>query len=238
LQQLDLELNFYQIQLKNRVYTDLSRDNREGSFFSENPNLKADFSLTNDATLLNNHPDLLFLKQQIEVAQQQILAERNMLKPSFSIGYGLQSIQGTQTFSGRDYTYNAVPQFSTLQLGIQIPLFKKATESRIEAAKIGQTIAENQWAAKELMRQNQLKELVELFKKANQNLDFYEKTALPQAKRLIEIADISRRNGEIGYAEWSLATMQSWAIEQEFLDAIRAYNRVVVDIQTLFDFKK
>jgi heavy metal efflux system protein len=231
LQQLDLELDFYQIQLKNRVYT-------EGSFFSENQNLKADFSMTNDTALLNNHPDLLFLKQQIEVVQQQILVEKNTLKPSFSIGYALQSIQGTQTFSGRDYTYNAVPQFSVIQFGVQLPLFKKATESRIEAAKIGSTIAENQLAAKALMRQNQLKELAEQFKKANQNLNFYEKTALPQARRLTEIADISRRNGEIAYAEWSLSTMQSWAIEQEYLEAIRAYNRIVVEIQTLFDFKK
>jgi heavy metal efflux system protein len=231
LQQLDLELDFYQIQLKNRVYT-------EGSLFSENQNLKADFSLTNDTTLLNNHPELAYFKQQIEVAQQQILVDKNTLKPSFSIGYALQSIQGTQTFSGRDYAYNAVPQFSTIQFGMQLPLFKKATKSRIEAAKIGQTIAENQLAAKELMRKKYFQELGEQFKKATQNVDFYEKTALPQAKRLIEIADISRRNGEIGYAEWSLATMQSWTIEQEYLEATRAYNRVVVDIQTLFDFKK
>jgi heavy metal efflux system protein len=231
LQQLDAELDFYQIQLQNRVYT-------EGVSFSENPNLKADFSLTNDTALLKNHPELAFFKQQIEVAQQQILVEKNMLKPSFSVGYGLQSIRGTQTFGARDYTYNAIPQFSTIQFGVQLPLFKKATESRIEAARIGQTIAENQLAAKELIRKEQFKELAEQFKKANQNVDFYEKTALPQAKRLIEIADISRRNGEIGYAEWSLATMQSWAIEQEFLEAIRGYNRVILYIQTLFDFKK
>jgi heavy metal efflux system protein len=238
LQQLDLELDFYQIQLKNRVYTDLYRSNREGSLFSETQNLKADFSLTNDTATLNNHPELAYFKQQIEVAQQQILVDKNTLKPSFSIGYALQSIRGTQTFNGRDYTYNAVPQFSIVQFGIQLPLFKKATESRIEAAKIGRTIAENQLAAKELVRKKYFQELAEQFKKANQNVDFYEKTALPQAKRLIDIANISRRNGDIGYAEWSLATMQSWMIEQEYLEAIRAYNRVVVDIQTLFDFKK
>ncbi len=238
LQQLDAELDFYQIQLQNRVYTDLSRDNREGVFFSENQNLKTDFSFTNDTTLLKNHPELAFFKQQIEVAQQQILVEKNTLKPSFSIGYGLQAIRGTQTFGTREYNYNALPQFSTIQFGMQMPLFKKAIESRIEAAKIGSTIAENQLATKELARKKYFQELAEQFKKASQNVDFYEKTALPQAKRLIEIADISRRNGEIGYAEWSLAAMQSWAIEQEYLEAIRAYNRVVVDIQTLFDFKK
>jgi heavy metal efflux system protein len=166
------------------------------------------------------------------------LTEQNALKPSFSVGYALQSIRGTQTFSGRDYTYNAVPQFSVVQLGVQMPLFKKATQSRIEAAKIGNTIAENQLAAKELSRKKHFQELAEQFKKATQNVEFYEKTALPQAKRLIEMANISRRNGEIGYAEWSLATMQSWAIEQEYLEAIRAYNRAVLDIQTLFDFKK
>jgi heavy metal efflux system protein len=237
LKQLETELDFYQIQLQNRVYTDLSRDNREGVSFSENANLKTNFSLTNDTALLKTHPELAVFKQQIEVAQQQILVEQNTLKPSFSVGYALQSIRGTQTFGTRDYVYNAAPQFSTLQFGVQLPLFKKATESRIEAAKIGQTIAENQLMAKELARKKMFQELAEQFKKAAQNIDFYEKTALPQAKRLIDIADISRRNGEIGYAEWSIATMQSWSIEQAHLEAIRAYNRVVVEIQTLFDFK-
>lgn len=80
-------------------------------------------------------------------------------------------------------------------------------------------------------------ELAEQYKKAAQDIDFYEKNALPQAKRLIGIADISRRNGEIGYVEWSIATIQSWGIEQAYLETIRAFNRVVVEIQTLFDFK-
>ena len=149
----------------------------------------------------------------------------------------MQSIRGTQTFGTQDYTYNAVPRFSTVQFGVQVPLFKKATQSRIEAAKIERLIVDNQLFTKELERKNHFKLLVEQFKKAAQNLDFYEKTALPQARRLIEIADISRRNGEIGYAEWSLATMQSWAIEQEFLEAVRAYNHIVLNIQTLFNFK-
>jgi cobalt-zinc-cadmium resistance protein CzcA len=230
LKQLETELDFYQIQLQNRVFT-------EGVSFSENSNLKANFSLTIDTTLLKTHPELAVFKQQIEVAQQQILREQNSLKPSFSVGYALQSIRGTQTFGARDYTYNAIPQFSTLQFGIQLPLFKKATESRIEAAKIGQAIAENQLMIKELTRKKMFQELVGQYKKAAQDIDFYEKTALPQAKRLIDIADISRRNGEIGYAEWSIATMQSWSIEQAHLEAIRVYNRVVVEIQTLFDFK-
>jgi heavy metal efflux system protein len=231
LNQLEKDLDFYQIQLQNRVYT-------EGVSFSENVNVKADFSLSNDTFLLKTHPELAVFKQQIEVAQQQILVEQNTLKPSFSVGYGLQSILGTQTFGARDYTYNSIPQFSTLQFGVQLPLFKKASESRIEAAKIGQTIAENQLAAKELARKKMFQELAEQYKKAAQDIDFYEKTALPQAKRLIDIANISRRNGEIGYADWSIATMQSWSIEQAHLEAIRAYNRVVVEIQTLFDFKK
>ena len=88
-----------------------------------------------------------------------------------------------------------------------------------------------------LAMSDKLLPLAEQYKKAAQDVDFYEKTALPQAKRLIDLADISRRNGEIGYAEWSIATMQSWGIEQAYLEAIRAYNRVVVEIQTLFDFK-
>jgi heavy metal efflux system protein len=239
MRQLEQEIIFYQIQLKNLVNaqnTDLSRDNREGPLLPEFSPLKIVFSLPTDAELLKNHPELLFLKQQINVLQQQTLVEKDQLLPSFSIGYALQSVQGTQTFGASDYTYNAVPQFSVVQLGAQIPLFKKATQSRIAAAQIGEQVAQSTLQAHEQAAQNRYRLLAQQLQKDEQNMLYFEKTALPQAQKLIDIANISRRNGDIGYVEWSFSVAQALTIEQQYLDAIRLYNRTIIDLKSIFNF--
>ena len=229
LQLLESDIIYYQIQLQNHL-------NTEGVFLPNKQNLKLTFSLPTDLDLLKNHPELQFLKQQIEIQRQQTLVERDQLFPSFSIGYSLQSVRGTQTFGAKDYTYNAVPQFSTVQLGASIPLFKKATQSRIAAAQIGEQVAQSTLQAHELAAQNRYRLLAQQFQKQEQNVSYFEKTALPQAQRLIEIANISRRNGEIGYVEWSFSMAQALTIEQQYLDAIKQYNQTVIELKTIFNF--
>ena len=229
LQLLESDIIYYQIELKNLLYTG-------GVFLPNQQNLKLAFSLPTDLDLLKNHPELQFLKQQIEIQRQQTLVERDQLLPSFSVGYSLQSVQGTQTFGAKDYSYNAVPQFSIVQLGASIPLFKKATQSRIAAAQIGEQVAQSTLQSQELAAQNRYRLLAQQFQKQEQNMLYFEKTALPQAQRLIEIANISRRNGEIGYVEWSFSIAQALTIEQQYLDAIKQYNQIVIELKTIFNF--
>ena len=229
LQLLESDIIYYQIQLKNLLYT-------EGGYLPEKQALKLAFLLPNDLESLKNHPELQFLKQQIEIQRQQTLVERDQLLPSFSVGYSLQSVRGTQTFGAKDYSYNAVPQFSMVQLGASIPLFKKATQNRIAAAQIGEQVAQSTLQAHELAVQNRYRLLAQQFQKQEQNVVYFEKTALPQAQRLIEIANISRRNGEIGYIEWSFSVAQALAIEQQYLDAIKQYNQTIIELKTIFNF--
>ena len=229
LQLLESDIIYYQIQLKNLLYT-------EGGYLPEKQALKLAFLLPNDLESLKNHPELQFLKQQIEIQRQQTLVERDQLLPSFSVGYSLQSVRGTQTFGAKDYSYNAVPQFSMVQLGASIPLFKKATQNRIAAAQIGEQVAQSTLQAHELAVQNRYRLLAQQFQKQEQNVVYFEKTALPQAQRLIEIANISRRNGEIGYIEWSFSVAQALAIEQQYLDAIKQYNQTIIELKSIFNF--
>ena len=243
IQLLESDIIFYQIQLKNLLNTENTEGSNPprvlgvtGGYLPEKQALKVAFSLPDNADLLKNHPEMQFLKQQIAIVQQQILVEKDQLLPSFSAGYSLQSVRGTQTFGTKDYTYNAVPQFSTLQFGAQIPLFKKATQSRIAAAQIGEHVAQSTLQARETAAQNRYRLLAQQFQKEQQNVLYFEKTALPQAQKLRDIANVSRKNGKIGYVEWSFSVAQALAIEQQYLDAIKQYNQVVIEIKSIFNF--
>ena len=236
LQLLESDIIYYQIQLINVLNFSASGAQQEGGYLPQEQELKMAFSLPADLDSLKKHPELQFLKQQIEIQRQQTLVERDQLLPSFSVGYSLQSVRGTQTFGAKDYTYNAVPQFSTVQLGASIPLFKKAIQNRVAAAQIGEQVAQSTLQAHELAVQNRYRLLAQQFQKEEKNILYFEKTALPQAQRLIEIANISRRNGEIGYVEWLFSVAQSLAIEQQYLDAIKQYNQTVIELKTIFNF--
>lgn len=229
IEQLKSEIAFYQIQLAYLL-------NASIPFLPIETPLKLDFNIPQDTQQIKMHPELLLLKQQIEVVRQQVLVEKNTLKPSFSVGYSLQSIQGTQTFGTKDYDYNVVPRFSTIQLGAQIPLFKKSTQSRITATQTGEQIAQLSLQANEQAWQNRYQQLAKRLQKEELNLQYFEKTALPQSQKLKEIAYASRKNGEIGYVEWSYSVNQALSIEQEYLNAIRQYNQIVLEIQSIFKF--
>ena len=236
LQSLEFDIIYFQIQLTNLLNLSENGAQQERVYLPEKQALKIAFLLPNDLGLLKKHPELQFLKQQIEIQRQQTLVERDQLLPSFSVGYSLQSVRGTQTFGSKDYNYNAVPQFSTVQLGALIPLFKKATQNRIAAAQIGEQVAQSTLQAHELAVQNRYRLLAQQFQKEEQNVLYFEKTALPQAQRLIEIANISRRNGEIGYVEWSFSVAQALTIEQQYWDAVKQYNQTIIELKSIFNF--
>lgn len=199
----------------------------------QNPQIA--FSLPADTAVLRTQPQLAFLYQQIVVAQQQTQAEKAQLLPEFSLGYALQSIRGTQTFDGREYQYGAAPQFSAVQLGIQVPLFKRGLKSQIAAAQLQEQVAASALQANSVALQNQYVQLGQAYRIAAQNLTYYEQTALPQAANILRIADISRRNGEIGYAEWSLSVRQYMDLQNGYFEAVRQYNATVLELLDLFN---
>ncbi len=197
--------------------------------------LQIAFNLPTDTAALRTHPQLALLYQQIAAAQRRTEAEQVQLMPEFSAGYVLQSFRGTQTFDGKDYSYNAVPQFSALQLGVQVPLSKRGIKSRIEAAQIREQVAASALQAGTVALRSEYLQLAQEYQIVEQSIAYYEQSALPQAQNILRIAELSRRNGEIGYAEWSLAVGQYVGIQNGFLEAVHQHNDVVLELLDLFN---
>jgi heavy metal efflux system protein len=225
--QLTAEIQILQTELQYLLQTDQW-------YLPEKLPLRVPLQLPLEVSNLQSTPQLLILSQQITVAQRNIEAEKTQFKPEFSVGYALQSIRGTQTFGTTDYRYNSVPQFSALQLGVQVPLSKSGLNSRVEAAKIKEQIAVSTLNANTITLQHEYALLAQNYQKTLQNLSFYEKTALPQVQNILRVTDLSRKNGEIGYAEWSLSLRQYMETQEGYLEALQAHNRVVLDLMGLF----
>ncbi len=195
--------------------------------------LKMELTILKDSAALAAHPYLQLLQQQQEVSQARTKTERAQLLPDLQLGYNNQSIKGIQTIDGVERDYTTSDRFSSIEVGVGIPIFFGAQRSRIQAAKVQEQIARNTYSAGKISLETQLRKAMEQHKLAADNLTYFEKTALPNAKSIIKIADEQFRGGEIDYLEWVLLMNQAITLQTDYLDAVRTYNQSILEINAL-----
>ena len=142
-----------------------------------------------DSSLVNKHPVLQFLQQQVTAKELAVKAEKAKGQPSFNLGVNAQSLDKQKQFY-----YGSV--------GINIPIFKNGVKARTQAAKF-----ETEIAKKELDKNQQ--EISTLFLQQNQlqqqnlqQVKYYQTEGLPMAESIINAAQRSYKAGDIGYIEY------------------------------------
>ena len=191
---------------------------------------KEDPSVSNEK--MGNNPLLLYAKQQIALLE----AERNVVKadalPDFKVGYFVQSIAGPQEVNGQIKTYNSIPQFQGIQLGLNVPLFgKSAYKAKNDAVNAQLLTQQKQNEYLQTQLQGQLKQYIEQYNFAKNNVAYYEKTALPNAQSIVKNATKAYQGGDIGYVEFAQALQINLESQKAYLEAINGLNKTVLAIQ-------
>ncbi|MGI4739778.1 MAG: CusA/CzcA family heavy metal efflux RND transporter [Janthinobacterium lividum] len=184
--------------------------------------LIAPFTAADTAALSpESNPTLGLLRQQIAVSQLQVRVEQLRRLPDLRAGYFQQTIR---------------PEFTALrvgQLGLAIPLLGGAGRARVAAARLGEQVATGQLAYATSQLSTQLSTLRRQLRRAQASLDYYQRTALPQAKLILITAEKSFRAGDIDYVTYVVNTDPAWQIQSNYLDQAQRYNDLVVNIQAL-----
>jgi heavy metal efflux system protein len=167
-----------------------------------------------------SNPLLNILKQQNEVNILQTNVEKEKLKPDFKVGLINQSIE-------QNYNQNIV------QVGVNVPIFTKAQQARIESSKISQEIGKQQIQLAENQLESQLKTLKIQHDKIKNSIAYYEKSALPQANLIISTATKMYQIGEIEYVEFVQNITQAWQIKEAYLSEIQTLNQIIINIETI-----
>lgn len=166
------------------------------------------------------NPTLALLQQEIEVSRRQTRVEQLRRLPDVRVGYFNQTI-------------NKERGFQVAQAGVAVPLLGGAQKNRIQAARIGEQAAEAQLQYATAQLQGQLSGLRSQLTRARASLAYYEQTALPQARIILNTAEKSFRAGDIEYVEYVVNTDPAWQIQQAYFDQIRQYNDLVLSLQSL-----
>jgi len=144
--------------------------------------------------------------------------ERAQLKPDWRVGVANQSIEKKVGF-----TY--------ISGGLGIPLYTKPQKSRIEAAQIGEQVAENQQKAVQYQTNSNVKILQETLSKLQNTLQYYQQSALPQAELLLKTSYTQFRLGDIEYVEFFQNTRQAWQIREAYLVEQLRFSQTMIELE-------
>ncbi|WP_162303663.1 TolC family protein [Hymenobacter sediminis] len=175
-----------------------------------------------DTTALTaaSNPTLALLEQEIDVSKRQTKVEQLRRLPDVRVGYFNQTI-------------NKERGFHVAQAGIAVPLLGGIQKARIQAAQLGEQAAEAQLRYVTTQLNGQLLGLRQQLTRARASLTYYEQTALPQARLILNTAEKSFRAGDIDYVEYVVNTEPAWQIRTAYLEQVRQYNELALSLQTL-----
>jgi cobalt-zinc-cadmium resistance protein CzcA len=185
-----------------------------------------------DTALLYQHP-LIQLSRQLE---KQTVAETALeqikLKPDFVFGYNNQSLTGWQTYKDRtDKYFSAGNRFSSVTAGINIPVFNKQQKAKVNAAKLKTLYVAAETDVKLIELKKQLQQVIVTNDKWTKVIQHFKDNALPQSLTIIQTANLSYKNGQIGYLEWGNLIHAAISTQLQFAAALKeqALNHVELD---------
>ncbi|TDB63703.1 CusA/CzcA family heavy metal efflux RND transporter [Arundinibacter roseus] len=172
------------------------------------------------ALVSETNPWLNILRQQVLTSQIQTRIEQRNKLPEWRVGLVNQSIE-------KKYG------FSALQVGMSVPLFTKAFNARIEAARIQEQITETELR----LSSRQLGTEMELVRARQQSLattlDYYETYALPQADLIQSTALSAYSNGEVDYVAFFAALQQAYQLREEYLQQVLEFDQSLIRMEEL-----
>jgi len=186
-----------------------------------------------DSSLMQNNPSLKLKKQEVNINQRFKKVERSRIMPDLMVGAFVQSLTGIQNINGQDIFYSRSKQFTGFQLGLSIPLWIKPNIARARAASFQEEISrKNALHFEAVLSGNYQQALRELEKNAA-TINYYETSALKNARLLLSQALKSFKGGEIGYIEYLQSLKSSIAIRNNYLQALYQYNLSIVKLEFL-----
>ncbi|AZB32336.1 CusA/CzcA family heavy metal efflux RND transporter [Chryseobacterium bernardetii] len=179
---------------------------------------------------LSSHPVIQVLQQQKKVSEQQTALEKAKLLPGLQLAYNLNSFKGT---GADDKVYGSAPQFHSVQLGVSVPVFSGGQKARIQAAKIAESVAENDIANMEFNLQNQRKKASGIYQANLDIVSRYESAELKNADVITETAKKQFLAGEINYLEFVILVNQAVTLKNSYTDAVWKLNQSAIELEYL-----
>lgn len=188
------------------------------------------YNIFYDSLSIQKHPVLQMAAQEITTARAMTQAEKTALWPELSAGYRNVSIKGT---GADNVVYQGTDRFSSFQVGVGIPIFRKGIRASIQSAQMMEEVKANLYEAKKSEINAQIQEKYVLYNATLAQLEQYEKSALPNARLIRSVSEQQFSSGQINYLEYVMLTNQAINIESEYIELKRNLNSHIIHLNYL-----
>ncbi|HSH67440.1 MAG TPA: TolC family protein, partial [Bacteroidia bacterium] len=144
---------------------------------------------------------------------------------------------GYQNTNGTDTYYGASKRFTGFQVGVSIPLWIVPQTAKVKAAGLNQKVMESNFEQYQTNVQNQYSQYLQEYMQDKNTLEYYEKSAIPNAELIIKQADKGFKNGEIGYVEYLQSIRTALIIKSNHLSSLNQYNQSIIKLEFLLGKK-
>lgn len=172
------------------------------------------------------HPELILADAGIKMAVASSAWIKAQQQPQFTIGVSNMSIRGT---GADDKVYGASSRFTSVQLGIAIPVFTGHLKVNQEVGRMNEQMAremrDSVYSTLSLLAKN-------WYDRYTKNLDLltrYEAETLGLAKLLEDAAEAKIKAGDIEFMNYALIISQALTIKLNHLDLLRKVNESAVE---------
>ncbi|QQS95735.1 CusA/CzcA family heavy metal efflux RND transporter [Sphingobacterium spiritivorum] len=167
-----------------------------------------------------SHPLVRIQEKNVELAEAGIRVEKKGKMPDFSGRVFSQRLWGQKNpFTGFSVTAN-------------FPVFSSGYyNNKVKAAQLESDIQQQGLLQVQQVLSADIQNAENERIKNEGQLQFYETSGLKQAEAIIKAANLGYQSGEISYAELSQFLTQSIDIKINYLNALNAYNKSVVNYQ-------
>ncbi len=187
------------------------------------PNIAIKEVLTSSAEELALHPEVRLMAQEIVRSQANIRLEKSKLLPDLSVGYTNQSFREV----------NSNRRFSSVEMGIGIPIFTKANRAQVQAESQRLLYVENEVAKKKTELERAYTAALIQFQNQKNIVETFESKQLSSASLIIRTAQEQFSSGQINYLEWVLLNNQALQLQNDYYEAVLTLNQTAIQIQYL-----
>ena len=219
--QADIEISLLQFQLLL---------NTANSFLPLTIDSKIKLTSILDSSLVYKHPSLMVLQNKKNISIVNTQLEISKLLPNLSLGYSNMSIQGT---GADNIFYPRSNRFSSVQLGVGVPLFFGSQKAIINSSKTLELIAENSYNYGLKTLQIEYQQALKNYQSNKLTVAYFETTALKNANSIIKTANQQFSNGDINYLEWTMLVNNAANIQSDYCDALKQLNYVTIQLNYL-----
>ncbi len=188
-----------------------------------------------DNEAVANHPAIQSLYQDAIIAEQTKKVERSQGLPDFTIGYTNQSLIGFYDVNGSEKYFNSGKRFSSVNIGIAIPITYGATKARIKSLDYRKQAAEANAQQQQRTLATQMQNALLQYQQDMKQFNYFQQEALPNAKEIVSAAQLGYKTGDIGYVEYLFALQTATDIQLNYLKSIQQVNQSVINIYSFIN---